>query len=81
MASLVVRGAGERFHSVVATAITTGLIALPFVVLGDVAGLEILHPAAIVILGGLVTSTVLTLFVIPALYPRFAAKAPLSCGR
>jgi len=73
--SLVVRGAGERFHSVVATAITTGLIALPFVALGNVAGLEILHPAAIVILGGLVTSTVLTLFVIPALYPRFVVKA------
>jgi Cu/Ag efflux pump CusA len=73
--SLVVRGAGERFHSVFATAITTGLIALPFVALGNVAGLEILHPAAIVILGGLVTSTVLTLFVIPALYPRFVVKA------
>ena len=52
-----------------------GLIVLPFVVLGDVAGLEILHPAAVAILGGLVTSTILTLFVIPALYPRFAAKA------
>ena len=72
--SLVLRGAGERLPSVVATAITIDLIVLPFVVLGDVAGLEILHPAAVVILGGLVTSTVLTLFVIPALYLRFMAK-------
>jgi Cu/Ag efflux pump CusA len=74
--SLVLRGAGERLYSVVATAVTTGLIALPFAALGNVAGLEILHPAGVAILGGVVTSTILTLFVIPALYPRFAvAKA------
>jgi Cu/Ag efflux pump CusA len=60
---------------VLASAITIGLIVLPFAVLGDIAGLEILHPAAVVILGGLVTSTILTLFVVPALYPRFVAKA------
>jgi CzcA family heavy metal efflux pump len=73
--SLVLRGAGERLPSVVAAAITIGLIVLPFVALGNVAGLEILHPAAVVILGGLITSAILTLFVTPALYPRFAAKA------
>jgi Cu/Ag efflux pump CusA len=50
------------------------LIVLPFAVLGDVAGLEILHPAAVVILGSLVTSTIITLFIIPALYPRLRAK-------
>ena len=61
--------------AVLASAITIGLIALPFVVLGNIAGLEILHPAAVVILGGLVTSTILTLFVVPALYPRFVARA------
>jgi Cu/Ag efflux pump CusA len=43
-------------------------------VLGDVAGLEILHPAAVVILGSLITSTIITLFIIPALYPRLRAK-------
>ncbi len=72
--SLVAQAVGQRLTAIVATAITTGLIALPFVVFGDVAGLEILHPAAVVILGGLVTSTILTLFVIPALYPRFVAR-------
>jgi Cu/Ag efflux pump CusA len=50
------------------------LVALPFAVFGNIAGLEILHPAAVVILGGLVTSTILTVFVVPALYPRFVAK-------
>jgi Cu/Ag efflux pump CusA len=70
----ILRGTSERLPSVVATAITIGLIVLPFVAFGNVAGLEILHPAAVMILGGLVTSTILALFVIPALYPRFAAK-------
>ena len=48
---------------------------LPFVVLGDVAGLEILHPAAVVVLGGVVTSTLLILGCVPALYLRFGAGA------
>jgi hypothetical protein len=38
-----------------------------------VAGLEILHPLAVVVLGGLVTSTLLSLFVLPALYLHFGA--------
>ena len=71
----VLQAAEGRFRPVVATAIATGLIALPFVALGDIAGLEILHPAGVAMLGCLVTSTILTLFVIPALYTSFAAKA------
>jgi Cu/Ag efflux pump CusA len=70
----VLRAAAQRFQPVVATAVATGLIALPFVALGDIAGLEILHPAGVAILGGLVTSTILTLFVTPALYAHVAAK-------
>jgi hypothetical protein len=46
---------------------------LPFVVLGDRPGYEIVHPMAVVILGGLVTSTLLSLFVMPALYASFGA--------
>jgi Cu/Ag efflux pump CusA len=72
---VILRGAGERLAPVLASAISIALIVLPFVVLRDIAGLEILHPAAVVILGGLVTSTILTLLVIPSLYPRFVAKA------
>ena len=68
----VLRAVGERLLSVFVSAVTIGLIALPFAVRGDVAGLEILHPAALVIIGGLVTSTILTLFVIPTLYLRLA---------
>jgi Cu/Ag efflux pump CusA len=73
-ASLILQGATERLRPVLASAISTGLIVLPFVAPGATAGLEILQPAAVVILGGLATTTVLTLFVVPALYPRFVAK-------
>ena len=56
------------------TALTTGLALLPFLLFGGTTGLEIVHPIAIVILGGLVTSTFVSLFVIPALYLRFGAR-------
>jgi len=72
---VVLQGASERLVSVLASALSIALIVLPFVAFGDIAGLEILHPAAVVILGGLVTSTVMTLFIIPSLYPQFVAKA------
>jgi Cu/Ag efflux pump CusA len=75
-AALVVsHGVNERFQSIVTTAIATAAVVLPFAVMGDVAGLEIFHPAALVILGGLVTSTVFSLFVVPALYTRFGLRS------
>ena len=57
------------------TALTTGLALVPLVVAGDIPGHEIEHPMAVVILGGLVTSTLLNLFVVPFLYLRLAAAA------
>jgi CzcA family heavy metal efflux pump len=72
-AALVVRAAGERLSPVLVTALATGLALAPVLVLGDVPGLELLQPMAVVALGGLVTSTLLTLFVVPALYLRFGS--------
>ena len=46
---------------------------LPIVVFGQIPGLEILQPTAIVIIGGLIASTLVTLFVLPALYVAFGA--------
>jgi CzcA family heavy metal efflux pump len=69
---LVVRGAMERLTPILMTALATGLAILPLVVRGDIPGHEIEHPMAVVILGGLFTSTALNLFVVPALYLRFA---------
>jgi CzcA family heavy metal efflux pump len=70
---LVKRGAHERLQPILTSASVIALAALPFVVMGNVAGLEVVHPMAIVILCGLVSSTALSLFVLPALYLRFAA--------
>ena len=68
---LVVRGAKERLAPIVMTATTTALALVPLAVAGQIPGNEIEHPMALVILGGLVTSTALNLFVIPPLYLRF----------
>ena len=65
---LVIRGAIERIAPIMMTALTAGLALVPLVIAGDIPGHEIEHPMAIVILGGLVTSTLVNLFIVPALY-------------
>ena len=69
--ALVLRGAKERLAPILMTACATGLALVPLAVAGSIPGHEIEHPMAIVILGGLVTSTLLNLFVLPSLYLRF----------
>jgi CzcA family heavy metal efflux pump len=71
---LVLRGVCERFAPIVMTALATALALVPFVIFGAIPGLELVYPTAVVILGGLVTSLVLNLFIIPALYLRFGAS-------
>jgi Cu/Ag efflux pump CusA len=73
--ALVRRGVGERIPAILASAFTTAALVLPFVVLGDVAGLEILHTAAVVLLGGLVSATLWMLVCVPAIYLRFGARS------
>ena len=51
----------------------TGLAIIPLVIYGNLPGHEIEYPMAVVILGGLVTSTLLNLLIVPALYLRFGA--------
>lgn len=63
-------GSLERVNAILMTALTSALGMLPLVVANS-AGSEILQPLAIVVLGGLFTSTTLTLLVIPALYAQF----------
>ena len=72
---LVLRGTRERLTPILASAAATIVALLPIVVLGRIPGLEIVQPTAIVILGGLVASTLFTLFVIPALYLVIGAGA------
>ena len=68
---LVFRGARERLAPVLMTALVTALGLLPIAVGSGEAGREIEGPMALVILGGLVTSTALNLLVLPLVYRRF----------
>ena len=68
---LIMRGARERVAPIMMTALTAGLALVPLVIAGNIAGHEIEHPMAIVILGGLATSTLVNLFIVPSLYLRF----------
>jgi Cu/Ag efflux pump CusA len=67
---LVIRGASERLSPIMMTAMATALALAPLVIYGNRPGQEIEYPMAIVILGGLATSTLLNLFVLPVLYLR-----------
>jgi CzcA family heavy metal efflux pump len=73
---LVERGALERLAPILTSAAGIAAVMLPFVIAGSPPGLEVIHPMAIVVLGGLVTSTLLSLFVLPALYLRFGGRQP-----
>jgi CzcA family heavy metal efflux pump len=68
---LILRGAKERIAPIMMTALTTGLALVPLIITGNVPGQEIEYPMAIVILGGLITSTLLNLLVVPTLYLHF----------
>ena len=70
--SMIVRGSEERLVPILMTAAATALALLPIALGGNKPGHEIEHPMAVVILGGLFTSTLLNLFVMPALSLRFA---------
>jgi CzcA family heavy metal efflux pump len=81
---LVLEAAQERLPAVVMTTAAIALAALSVIVRGDAPGFELLRPMAIVALGGLVTAALSTLFLVPALYLRFAPRprptAPLPRG-
>jgi Cu/Ag efflux pump CusA len=67
---LVMVGAQDRLGPTLTTVLATAVGVLPFFVLGEAAGLEVARPMAIFMLGGLVTSTLVTLFVVPDIYMR-----------
>jgi CzcA family heavy metal efflux pump len=69
-ADVVLRGARQRFGPTVTAAVATALALAPLLVLGSGPGLEIAQPLATVMLGGLVTTMLVNLFVLPVLYLR-----------
>ena len=64
----VVQGSNDRLNAILMTAITGALALLPMAINGNLPGNEIQSPLAIVILGGLVTSTILNIYVVPVVY-------------
>ncbi len=72
----VERAAHERVVPIVMTAMAAGLALIPLALRGGEAGSEIQTPMAIVILCGLTTSTLLNMFVVPALYLRYGQATP-----
>ena len=71
---MILPGAEERLAPILMTALATALALLPIALGGNKPGHEIEHPTAIVILGGLFTSTFLNLFLMPPLYLRFKSS-------
>lgn len=64
----VMQGSTDRLLPIVMTALTTALALIPIVIKGNLPGNEIQSPLAIVILGGIISSTILNLIVVPAIY-------------
>ncbi len=71
---LVIHAARERVTPILMTVLTTAVILVPVLVFGDIAGQEIVHPMAVVIIGGLLTTALVYLFVVPGLYLRFGPR-------
>jgi len=70
----IIRGSADRLNPILMTALTAALALIPLAVNGDLPGNEIQSPMAVVILGGLLTSTLLNIFVIPVVYFRLNRK-------
>jgi len=68
---LILHGSIDRLNPIIMTALTSGLALIPMIFNGDKSGNEIQSPMAVVVLGGLITSTLLNIYVVPLVYDWF----------
>ena len=74
LSECVIKGAGERLNPILMTALTAVFALVPLAIGGAKPGNEIQSPMAIVILGGLITSTFLNIYVVPIIYSMYCSK-------
>ena len=74
MTEVIRKGSADRFNPIIMTALTTALSLVPMILAADHPGNEIQAPMAVVVLGGLITSTMLNIFVIPIVYEWYAKR-------
>ena len=72
--ALILRGSAERLMPVLMTALSAGLALTPLLFASDIGGTEILHPVAVAIFGGLISSTLLDTFTTPLLFEWFGQR-------
>lgn len=68
LSETILKGSADRLNPILMTALTAALALIPLAVRGDLAGNEIQSPMAKVILGGLITSTLLNIYIVPIMY-------------
>jgi HME family heavy-metal exporter len=73
--SMIVRGSLERLTPVLMTALVAAFALVPLLLSADAPGKEILHPVAVVIFGGLVSSTLLDSLLTPLMFWRWGEKS------
>ena len=76
----IIRATLDRVVPVLMISLTSSLALIPLMLAGDEPGKELLNPLAVVIFGGLISSTVISLFLTPAIFYHFGKKAALSAS-
>jgi len=73
----IIKGSADRLSPILMTALTAALALIPLALRGNLAGNEIQSPMAKVILGGLITSTLLNIYIVPIVYSTFKKRGIL----
>jgi len=78
---IIMHGSIDRLNPILMTALTAALALTPLVFQGDKPGNEIQSPMAVVVLGGLLTSTLLNIYIVPVVYELIQRKNLIKSGK